>query len=181
MGTFWSHGLFWGTLWLYVKNWATSWTNFKWLPTVMGGYIWGTRWSYNPNTPKMFPPVPDRTHVVGAFQMCPICYYHEIAGLIQSKLSMFSTCNHWFQAPSPPVNVNAARSHEYPLRKNWRHCPSESQHQYWWQAIVHQPQSSSIHLVTTTTTKTTSVAEESIIGVFSMVLCWVRGKLEVCG
>ena len=35
--------------------------------------------------------------------MCPICYYHEIAGLIQPKLSMFSTCNHWFQAPSPPV------------------------------------------------------------------------------
>ena len=38
--------------------------------------------------------------------MCPICYYHEIAGLIQPKLSMFSTCNHWFQAPSPPVNGN---------------------------------------------------------------------------
>ena len=36
--------------------------------------------------------------------MCPICYYHEITGLIQPKLSMFSTCNHWFQAPSPPVN-----------------------------------------------------------------------------
>ena len=35
--------------------------------------------------------------------MCPICYYHEIAGLIQPKLSMFSTCNHWFQTPSPPV------------------------------------------------------------------------------
>ena len=35
--------------------------------------------------------------------MCPICYYHEIAGLIQPKLSMFSTCNHWFQAPLPPV------------------------------------------------------------------------------
>ena len=35
--------------------------------------------------------------------MCPVCYYHEIAGLIQPKLSMFSTCNHWFQAPSPPV------------------------------------------------------------------------------
>ena len=35
--------------------------------------------------------------------MCPICYYHEIAGLIQPKLSMFSTCNHWFQAPSPPL------------------------------------------------------------------------------
>ena len=34
---------------------------------------------------------------------CPICYYHEIAGLIQPKLPMFSTCNHWFQAPSPPV------------------------------------------------------------------------------
>ena len=42
---------------------------------------------------------------VGTFQMCPICYYHEIAGLIQPKLSMFSTCNHWFQAPLPPVLV----------------------------------------------------------------------------
>ena len=69
----------------------------------MDGYIWGTCWSYNPNAAKMFPPVPDWTQVVGTFQMCPICYHHEIAGLIQPKLSMFSTCNHWFQAPSPPV------------------------------------------------------------------------------
>ena len=84
--------------------WKYCWTNFKWLPTVMGGYIWGTCWSYNPNAVKMFPPVPDWTHVVGTCQMCPICYYHEIAGLIQPKLSMFSTCNHWFQAPSPPVS-----------------------------------------------------------------------------
>ena len=44
-------------------------------------------------------------YVVGTFQMCPICYYHEIAGLIQPKLSMFSTYNHWFQAPLPPVGV----------------------------------------------------------------------------
>ena len=56
----------------------------------------------------MFSPVPDWTHVVGTFQMCPICYYHEIAGLIQPKLSMFSTCNHWFQAPLPPVQTDGA-------------------------------------------------------------------------
>ena len=92
--------------------WKYCWANFKWLPTVMGGYIWGTCWSYNPNTAKMFSPVPDWTHVVGTFQMCPICYYHEIAGLIQPKLSMFSTCNHWFRAPSPPVTVGHSRQKE---------------------------------------------------------------------
>ena len=101
--------------------WKYHWKFFKWLPTVMGGYIWGTYWSYNPNTVKMFSPVPDWTYVVDTFEMCPICYYHEIAGLIQPKLSMFSTCNHWFQAPSPPVSVASLLLVSGNLDPPWHH------------------------------------------------------------
>ena len=110
--------------------WKYCWTNFKWLPTVMGGYIWGTCWIYNPNAAKMFSPIPDWTHVVGTFQMCPICYYHEIAGLIQPKLSMFSTCNHWFQAPLPPVigwllgDIQHFNKREHTLSSGWGHYPT---------------------------------------------------------
>ena len=51
-------------------------------------------------------------HLDCNFNMCLICYYHEIAGLIQPKLPMFSTCNHWFQAPSPPVNPHPEQVQE---------------------------------------------------------------------
>ena len=35
--------------------------------------------------------------------MYPICYWWVSGGSIWPELAMFSTCNHWFQAPSPPV------------------------------------------------------------------------------
>ena len=56
-----------------------------------------------PDTFLRFSPLFTLSKWSGHSLMCPICYYHEISGLIQPKLSMFSTCNHWFQAPLPPV------------------------------------------------------------------------------